>query len=154
MTTPKPTPASDDQVESLKLGLEKTVAYTLSGFAAHATMSILVARIEADREQIRAGNSAFVEMNAVFEAVMRAIRGESLSEFDESHGSVYEAKMLHDSLRAKDEEIARLRDALTTLENRLFGLAELTPICQLHRHGLSAMVDFIRAVLSKPEPGR
>lgn len=59
-------------------------------------------------------------------------------------------------IKTKDEEIARLGDALTTLENRLFGLAELTPICQLHRHGLSAMVDFIRAALSKPkpEPGR
>ena len=44
----------------------------------------MMTRSEKERE-MREAESAFVEMNAVFEAVMCAIRGESLSDFALSH---------------------------------------------------------------------
>ena len=56
------------------------------------------------RNREKADYAAFVEMNAVFEAVMRAIRGEALSDFDLSHGSVYEAN----ALRAEVERLKQL----------------------------------------------
>lgn len=75
----------------------------------------LIARIESEKAanaELRADKSAFVEMNAVFEAVMRAIRGEPLSEFDLSHGAVYEAQMLREANNAHARITADLRARL------------------------------------------
>ena len=66
-----------------------------------------------------AGESAFTAMNAVFEAVMRAIRGEPLSDFDLSHGAVYEAQMLREANNAHARITADLDDEVIDLMNRL-----------------------------------
>ena len=54
----------------------------------------------------------------------------------------------NDRLRAR---VAELEAALSELETRIFAIGSDSPICQLHRLKLSALVDFIRAAL-KPEP--
>ena len=55
-------------------------------FSEGADKGEMMTRSEKERE-MREAESAFVEMNAVFEAVMCAIRGESLSDFALSHGA-------------------------------------------------------------------
>lgn len=69
----------------------------------------LEARLAKVTEERESGNRAFVEMNAVFEAVMRAIRGEALSEFDQSHGAVYAAKKLREE---RDAAVGAIEQAL------------------------------------------
>lgn len=67
----------------------------------------LRAKVERLKEELRGSSNAFVEMNAVFESVMRAARGESLSEFDLSYGSVSEVAALcaeNAALKAQIEE--------------------------------------------------
>ena len=176
---PTVAPASDEEISDTKERAKRVTAIgSVRALNLIARIEADRARIEADRARSEADRARIRELEgaasanahelAVGEALREAVFGRPVSDFMESFEIVRMAQDLHDTIslanselatareqiKAKDEEIARLRDALTTLENRLFGLAELTPICQLHRHGLSAMVDFIRAALSKPEPGR
>lgn len=70
--------------------------------------------LKAERD---ANNSAWVEMNAIFEAVMKAIRGEPLSDFDLSHGAVYEAQMLRDVNAIPVRDNAALKARAERLES-------------------------------------
>ena len=73
---------------------------------------------------MREAESAFVEMNAVFEAVMCAIRGESLSDFALSHGAVYEANMLREAKEALSRLLIIERTARERAEARVKALEE------------------------------
>ena len=77
-----------------------------------------VKAVKAEKAEKAEADSAFVEMNAVFEAVMKAIRGEYLSDFELSHGAVYEAQMLRDvnAIHVRDNEALKAeRDELALL---------------------------------------
>ena len=78
---------------------------------------------EKERE-MREAESAFVEMNAVFEAVMCAIRGESLSDFALSHDAVYEANMLREAKEALSRLLIIERTARERAEARVKALEE------------------------------
>jgi hypothetical protein len=114
--SPEIRPATDEEIANT--GWACTCSQYKTGhtvWCAFNRRAGIEARIEADRARIRqleaereSNNRAFVEMNAVFEAVMRAIRGEALSEFDESYGAVYEAKALRAAAQERDRQIAVL----------------------------------------------
>lgn len=117
MTAPEIRPATDDQVRAWH-----DLAATGLMIVPTTIVDSLVARIEADRAERESNNRAFAEMNAVFSAVMRAVRGEALSEFDESHGAVHEANALRAAAQERDRKIAELeqeRDDDTALIRRL-----------------------------------
>lgn len=113
----------------------------------------LIARIrqlEAEVEDWRNREASACPEDFGFEEVIAALRA-AAQERDRQIAVLKQEKAdYNETATRRIEEIERLRAALGTLEERLFGLGEQTPICQLHRAGLSAMVDFIRAAL-KPE---
>lgn len=125
MTPPDPQPTAPPTVapasDAYVEELKKQTQH-IEGFIAHT----LIARIESDRAEMAEDADLIVRQNATISKQAEEIAG----------------------LRAR---VAELEAALSKLEKGIFDLTSDSPICQLHRLKLSALVDFIRAAL-KPEP--
>lgn len=83
--------------------------------------------MKAEIEELR---SAYVLQAALFESVMRAIRGETVSDFEASHGPVYEALILREANMSHARITGELR---AEVENLKAQLAEARATKDMHK---------------------